>query len=156
MVKFKINNKNIEFKGDPKTPTLWVIRDELRLTGTNFGCGIGQCGACSIHLDGQVMRSCILPIESIAGKHVTTIEGLAKEGELTPLQQAWIDHDVPQCGYCQAGQLMAATDLLSKNPQPNDDDIKQAMNNICRCGTYIRIQKAIHQAAKAMQAGVES
>lgn len=156
MIRLKINDKNVEFRGDPKTPTLWVLRDELQLTGTKFGCGIGQCGACSIHLDGQVMRSCIVPIESVAGKHVTTIEGLAKEGELTPLQQAWIDHDVPQCGYCQAGQLMAATDLLSKNPQPSDDDIKQAMSNICRCGTYVRIQKAIHQAAKVMQAGVKS
>ncbi|MGJ8663960.1 MAG: (2Fe-2S)-binding protein [Marinicella sp.] len=156
MISFKINNQTVNFKGDPKTPTLWVIRDELRLTGTKFGCGIGQCGACSIHLNGQVVRSCVTPIESIANQAVTTIEGLANEGELTPLQKAWIKHDVPQCGYCQAGQLMAATDLLNKNAKPSDQEIVQAMSNICRCGTYVRIKKAIHEAAEVISEGAQS
>ncbi len=156
MIKFKINNKAAEFSGDPQTPTLWVIRDELQLTGTKFGCGIGQCGACSVHLNGQVVRSCITPINSVANQTITTIEGLADGQQLTPVQQAWIEHDVPQCGYCQAGQIMAATDLLNKKPDPTDDDIKQAMSNICRCGSYTRINKAIHHAAKLMQKGGQS
>ncbi|GJM05981.1 MAG: isoquinoline 1-oxidoreductase subunit alpha [marine bacterium B5-7] len=156
MISFKINQQTVNFKGDPKTPTLWVIRDELRLTGTKFGCGIGQCGACSVHLNGQVIRSCVTPVESIADQQLTTIEGLAKDGELTPLQKAWIKHDVPQCGYCQAGQIMAATDLLNKNPKPSDQDIVKAMSNICRCGTYVRIKKAIHEAAETMNQGAPS
>jgi len=156
MISFKINNQPVSFKGDPKTPTLWVIRDELKLTGTKFGCGIGQCGACSIHINGKVVRSCVTPIESLAEQNITTIEGLAKDGQLTPIQQAWIKHDVPQCGYCQAGQIMAATDLLNQNSNPSDDDIVQAMSNICRCGTYVRIKKAIHEAADAMHEGAGS
>ncbi len=156
MIKFKINNQPATFDGDPQTPTLWVIRDELQLTGTKFGCGIGQCGACSIHLNGQVIRSCVTPINAIADQAITTIEGLAEGSQLTPVQQAWIEYDVPQCGYCQAGQIMAATDLLHKKPEPTDDDIKQAMSNLCRCGSYTRINQAIHHAAKLMQKGGQS
>ncbi len=156
MVSFKINKQKIKFNGDPKTPALWVIRDEFRLTGTKFGCGIGQCGACSIHLNGRVIRSCVTPVEALNDQNVTTIEGLANEGQLTPIQQAWIKHDVPQCGYCQAGQIMAATDLLSHNPSPSDEDIVAAMSNICRCGTYVRIKKAIHEAAETVKQGAQS
>ncbi|TDR20603.1 (2Fe-2S)-binding protein [Marinicella litoralis] len=156
MITFKINAQEVNFDGDPQTPALWVIRDELKLTGTKFGCGIGQCGACSIHLNGQVIRSCVTPIESVAGQSITTIEGLAEDKQLTPVQQAWIKHDVPQCGYCQSGQIMAATDLLHKNPNPSDADIIQAMSNICRCGTYVRIKKAIHDAAEMMSKGAQS
>ena len=129
------------------TPLLWVLRDKLKLTGTKFGCGIAQCGACTVHLNGTAVRSCVLPISSVSGE-ITTIEGLSKNGGLHPLQAAWIDHDVPQCGYCQAGQIMSAASLLATNPKPTDDDIDSAMaGNYCRCGTYIRIRKAVHSAA---------
>jgi isoquinoline 1-oxidoreductase alpha subunit len=131
----------------PEMPLLWVLRDKLKLTGTKFGCGIAQCGACTVHLDGDPVRSCVLPISAVAGA-VTTIEGLADGGNLHPLQTAWIDHDVPQCGYCQAGQIMSAAALLSKNSKPSDADIDEALaGNYCRCGTYIRIRQAVHSAA---------
>ncbi|MGC3981578.1 MAG: (2Fe-2S)-binding protein [Steroidobacteraceae bacterium] len=136
---------------DGATPLLWVLRDHLGLVGTKFGCGIGQCGACTVHLNGAPTRSCSLPLAAVANQQITTIEGLASaDGKLHPLQQAWIEHDVPQCGYCQAGQLMSAAALLKQKPKPTDADIDTAMaGNICRCGTYLRIRAAIHSAAKA-------
>lgn len=134
---------------DPDTPLLWLLRDTLGLVGTKFGCGVAQCGACTIHLDGSPARSCSIPVSAASGMAITTIEGLATNvGELHPLQQAWIDHDVPQCGYCQAGQIMSAAALLAGTPSPTDEQIDQAMaGNICRCGTYHRIRAAIHDAA---------
>jgi len=132
----------------PDTPLLWVLRDTLGLTGTKYGCGIGQCGACTVHLDGVATRTCILPVSQVGAKKVTTIEGLAVGDTLTVVQEAWIAEDVPQCGYCQSGQIMAAASLLAKNPNPTDADIDAAMTNICRCGTYQRIRAAIHRAAK--------
>jgi len=137
---------------DVSTPLLWVLRDHLGLVGTKYGCGIGQCGACTVQLNGTPIRSCSIPLAAAAGQSVTTIEGLAgSSGKLHPLQQAWIDHDVPQCGYCQAGQLMSAAALLKQNPKPSDADIDNAMSgNICRCGTYQRIRAAIHTAANKM------
>jgi aerobic-type carbon monoxide dehydrogenase small subunit (CoxS/CutS family) len=143
----KINGKNLQVDVDPTTPILWVLRDHLKLVGTKYGCGIAACGACTIHRDGVAMRSCILPVSVIGDKTITTIEGLSKNGE-HPVQQAWIEHDVPQCGYCQAGQIMSAAALLKDNPKPNDADIDAAMHgNICRCGTYTRIKAAIKTAA---------
>ena len=134
---------------DPETPLLWVLRDSLGLVGTKYGCGIAHCGACTVHLDGKPVRSCSTPIAVVAGKAVTTIEGLAQNGALNAVQQAWIDHDVAQCGYCQSGQIMSAAALLEQNKNPTDEDIDSAMSgNICRCGTYPRIRSAIHQAAK--------
>ena len=135
---------------DPTTPVLWVLRDHLNLVGTKYGCGIASCGACTIHLDDKAMRACVLPISAIGNKQITTIEGLSEAGN-HPVQQAWLEHDVPQCGYCQAGQIMTAAALLKDNPKPNEDDIDAAMNgNICRCGTYIRIKAAIKTAAEKM------
>ena len=137
---------------DPQTPLLWVLRDDLNMVGTKFGCGIAQCGACTVHFDGNPVRSCSLPISAAAGKNITTIEGLATDNKLTALQQAWVDLDVPQCGYCQAGQLMSASALLDNNPNPSDADIDTAMaGNLCRCGTYVRIRAAIKQAAKVQR-----
>jgi len=151
MISFTINNRAAGFDGAGDTPLLWVIRDYLKLTGTKYGCGIGQCGACMVHIDGQARKSCITPVSVVAGKGVTTIEGLASSLEkLHPVQQAWLLEDVPQCGYCQAGQIMAAVDLLRQNPAPSDEDINRGMTNICRCGTYVRIRKAIHRAAGLM------
>lgn len=156
MVSFKINSKAVTFDGEADTPLLWVIRDELRMTGTKFGCGIGQCGACTVHVDGAAQRSCVTPVASIDGKAITTIEGLAPaDDELHPVQQAWLEYDVPQCGYCQAGQIMATVDFLKKHPQPSDKDIDENMTNICRCGTYVRIRKAIHRAAELTAVGGE-
>lgn len=134
---------------DLSTPLLWVLRDHLGLVGTKYGCGIAQCGACTVHLNGSPIRSCQVPLTAVAGQSITTIEGLAgKDGKLHPVQQAWIDHDVPQCGYCQAGQMMSAVALLKQNPKPSDADIDNAMSgNLCRCGTYQRIRAAIHTAA---------
>jgi len=133
---------------DPGTPLLWVLRDHLGLVGAKYGCGVGACGACTVHVDGKAVRSCSLPVSQIGAKQVTTIEGLSRNGKLHPLQQAWIDVDVPQCGYCQAGQIMNAAALLKKNKKPTDDEIEAAMNgNICRCGTYLRIRAAIKSAA---------
>ena len=152
MSKFKlvVNNEELEVEADPNMPLLWVLRDKLKLTGTKFGCGIAQCGACTVHVDGNAIRSCVLPISAVSGV-VTTIEGLADGGNLHPLQEAWIEHDVPQCGYCQAGQIMNAASLLKTNPNPSDQDIDAAMNgNICRCGTYVRIKAAIKTAADKM------
>lgn len=144
----KINGKKKQVDVDPATPILWLLRDNLNMVGTKYGCGIAQCGACTIHLDGVAMRSCILPVESVADKAITTIEGLSENGE-HPVQQAWLEHDVPQCGYCQAGQMMSAAALLKDNPNPDNADIDVAMNgNICRCGTYTRIKEAIKTAAK--------
>ncbi len=143
-----INGKQQQVEAAPETPMLWVLRDHLKMVGTKYGCGIAQCGACTVHLDGIAMRSCQLPVSKMEGKKITTIEGLSENGT-HPVQQAWITHDVPQCGYCQAGQIMSAAALLKDNPNPNDADIDVAMNgNICRCGTYTRIKAAIKTAAK--------
>ena len=143
-----INGKTHEVNADPSTPMLWVLRDHLDMTGTKFGCGIAQCGACTVHLDGVAVRSCQLPVGAIDGQEVTTIEGLSENGD-HPVQQAWLEHDVPQCGYCQAGQIMTAAALLKQNSNPNDQEIENAMHgNICRCGTYTRIKAAVKTAAK--------
>jgi isoquinoline 1-oxidoreductase alpha subunit len=150
MTKLNVNGKTHEVDVDPDTPLLWAIREQVGLTGTKYGCGIGQCGACTVMVDGQAVRSCSYPVGAIKPKQkIVTIEGLAKGDKLTKLQQAWIDHQVPQCGYCQSGMLMAATDLLKKNPKPSDADIDAAMANICRCGTFQQVRAAIHAAAKA-------
>jgi len=142
---FSINGIAQSVDVDPSKPLLWVIREQLSLSGTKFGCGIGQCGACTVHIDGQAMRSCLTPVSSVEGKEVTTIEGLVSaSGELHPVQQAWVDHQVPQCGYCQSGQIMSASALLARSPQPTDKEIDGALRgNICRCGMYGRIRKAI-------------
>src|SRR5215469_7223174 len=132
---------------EPETPLLWALRDSLKLTGTKFGCGIAQCGACTVLIDGHAMRSCSVPVSFVGGKQITTIEGLSADGT-HPVQLAWIEHDVPQCGYCQSGQIMAAVALLKENPKPSDADINREMTNICRCGTYPRIRAAIHRAAE--------
>jgi isoquinoline 1-oxidoreductase alpha subunit len=151
MIQFHVNTSEISFDGDPTTPLLWVVRDHLQLTGTKYGCGIGQCGACTVHVDGRAQRSCLLPVSSVAGKSVTTIEGLATHDDsLHAVQQAWLEEDVPQCGYCQAGQIMATVDFLARNPNPSDEEIDSGISNICRCGTYVRIRKAIHRAASLM------
>lgn len=143
-----INGKTQAIDVDPNTPMLWVLRDHLNMPGTKYGCGIAQCGACTIHLDGIATRSCSLPVAAVEGKSITTIEGLSEKGD-HPVQQAWLEHDVPQCGYCQAGQIMSAAALLKDNSNPTDADIDAAMNgNICRCGTYTRIKTAIKTAAK--------
>lgn len=142
-----VNGKKQAVDVDPKTPMLWVLRDHLNLVGTKYGCGIAQCGACTIHLDGVAVRSCQLPVSAVQSKEITTIEGLSANGD-HPVQKAWLEHDVPQCGYCQAGQIMTATALLKKTPKPTDEQIDTAMNgNICRCGTYLRIKAAIKTAA---------
>ena len=148
MIAFQVNNEPVTFEGVEDTPLLWVLRDHLMLKGTKFGCGIGSCGACTVHIDGRARRTCTTRVSAVAGKKVTTIEGLAfPNGKLHPVQQAWIEEDVPQCGYCQGGQVMAAVDLLEQIPNPSDADIAKEMTNICRCGTYLRIRKAIHRAA---------
>lgn len=150
MIKLKVNGKNQQFDGDPEMPLLWFLRDEIDLKGTKFGCGMGLCGACTVHLDGKPTRACLMPVSAAANKSVTTIEGLSPDGS-HPVQIAWQDLDVPQCGYCQAGQIMSACALLAKNPKPTDADIDSAMNgNLCRCGTYLRIRAAVHKAAETM------
>jgi len=147
MIAFSVNGKNHLCGADPSTPLLWVIRDHLRLTGTKYGCGMAQCGACTIHINGEAVRSCVAPVSRASGKSITTIEGLSPDLS-HPLQRAWIEEDVPQCGYCQSGQLMSAAVLLREKPTPTDEDIDEAMTgNICRCGTYPRIRRAIHRAA---------
>jgi isoquinoline 1-oxidoreductase subunit alpha len=147
MIPIIVNGKKYQVDVDSDTPLLWTLRENLGLTGTKFGCGIAQCGACTVHVDGQPIRSCITPIESVKGKKITTIEGLSPSGN-HPLQKAWIAEEVPQCGYCQSGQIMSAAALLSAKPKPTDSDIDAAMSgNICRCGTYQRIRRAIHRAA---------
>lgn len=143
-----VNGKIHEVDADADTPVLWILRDTLHLLGTKYGCGIAMCGACTIHLDDEAMRACVLPVSAVSDKKITTIEGLSKEGD-HPVQQAWIDHDVPQCGYCQAGQIMTAAALLKKNASPSQEEIAQAMDgNLCRCGTYTRINKAVQAAAQ--------
>jgi isoquinoline 1-oxidoreductase alpha subunit len=154
MPAFNINSKRVTFDGDPNTPLLWVIRDQLNLTGTKFGCGMGLCGACTVHVDGSAQRSCVLTVAAVDGRSITTIEGLSdSDDQLHPVQQAWLEFDVPQCGYCQAGQIMATVDFLKQHPRPSDEDIDKNMTNICRCGTYPRIRKAIHRAAELTAAG---
>jgi isoquinoline 1-oxidoreductase subunit alpha len=149
MATLNINGKTYQADVDPRTPLLWVLRDTVGLTGTKYGCGIAQCGACTVHVGGVATRSCSLPVSAVGGKPITTIEGLAPEGALHKVQQAWLDHDVPQCGYCQSGMIMAAVALLKDNPKPTDEDIDGAMTNICRCGTYQQVRAAIHSAADA-------
>jgi isoquinoline 1-oxidoreductase alpha subunit len=144
-----VNGQKRAVEVDPTTPLLWVLRDALQLTGTKFGCGVAACGACTVRVAGQAVRSCVTPVSVVAGQPVQTIEGLATDGRLHRLQQAWIDEQVPQCGYCQSGMLMAAAALLDKNPRPTDADIDAAMTNLCRCGTYQRVRRAIHRAAAA-------
>lgn len=146
-----INGSNHTVDVAPDTPLLWVLRDSLNLTGTKFGCGIAACGACTVHLNGQAVRTCVLPASAAQGQAITTIEGLAQGDELHAVQQAWIDEQVPQCGYCQSGMLMAAASLLANNVAPTDADIDSAMTNICRCGTYQRVRAGIHRAAKVLQ-----
>ena len=150
MAVLNVNGKSLPANADPRTPLLWVLRDTLGMTGTKYGCGIAQCGACTVHIDGVAARSCQVPLSAVAsGKKITTIEGLATYGKLNKIQQAWLDNDVPQCGYCQSGMIMAATALLASKPDPTDADIDAAMTNICRCGTYQQVREAIHAAAKA-------
>ncbi len=148
MITLKVNGQAHSVDVEPETPLLWVLRDTLGLTGTKFGCGKALCGACTVHLDGEATRTCVLPVSAAQGKQITTIEGLLPGG-VHPVQQAWIAQDVPQCGYCQSGMVMAAAALLRAKPRPTDADIDTAITNICRCGTYARIRQAIHAAAKA-------
>lgn len=148
MIRLIVNGRLRQADVEPEMPLLWVLRDELGLTGPKYGCGIGQCGACTVHVEGEPVRSCALPASAAAGKRIVTIEGLAQGERLHPVQQAWIEHQVPQCGYCQGGQILAAVALLRTKPQPSDADIDEAMTNLCRCGSYARIRAAIHAAAK--------
>jgi isoquinoline 1-oxidoreductase alpha subunit len=143
-----INGKQHTVDVDPNTPLLWVIREQVGLTGTKYGCGVAQCGSCTVMIDGKAVRSCAYPVSAVGAQKIQTIEGLATNGKLTKLQQAWIDHQVPQCGYCQSGMLMAVTDLLNKNPKPTDADIDAAITNICRCGTFQQVRAAVHSVAK--------
>lgn len=147
MLEMKVNGKAVRVDVEPEMPLLWVLRDELGLTGTKYGCGVAACGACTVHIDGEAVRSCVMPAEAVAGKSVTTIEGLSPTGS-HPVQKAWVEHQVPQCGYCQSGMIMAAAALLKDKRTPSDEDIRTAMTNICRCGTYVRVREAIHAAAK--------
>ena len=154
MITLNVNNKNYNVDVDPETPLLWVLRDTLGLVGTKYGCGIAQCGACTVHLNGQAVRSCVTRVSSVAGRKVVTIEGLSEKGE-HPLQKAWIELDVPQCGYCQGGQIMSAAVLIRENKNPTEKDIDNAMaGNICRCGTYLRIRDAIKLAADKQRKGI--
>jgi len=148
MISLVVNGEKRSLDVDSDTPLLWVLRDELNLKGTKFGCGAGLCGACTVHVGGSPTRACQTPVEAVAGQEITTIEGLSKNGELHPLQQAWVEHGVPQCGYCQSGQIMTAAHLLEQNPSPSEDDIVNAMaGNLCRCGTYHRIVEAVKSAS---------
>ena len=153
MISLIVNGKRYQVDASPDTPLLWVIRENLGLTGTKYGCGMSLCGACTVHVNGQAVRSCVTPVSSVEGKEVITIEGLSVHGN-HPVQRAWIAEDVPQCGFCHSGQIMSAAALLAENPKPSDADIDDAMSgNICRCGTYQRIRRAIHRAAKMMAEG---
>lgn len=153
MITLNINGEKHDLEVDPTTPLLWVIREQIGLIGTKFGCGIAQCGACTVHLNGSPIRSCVTPVQAAAGQQITTIEGVAGNGDLHPVQQAWIDEQVPQCGYCQSGQVMSAVALLESNPSPTDEEIDVAMSgNICRCGTYPRIRRGIKRAAVSIAA----
>ena len=147
MANLTINGRTYEIDAEPDTPLLWAIRENAGLTGTKYGCGVAQCGACTVHVDGQQVRSCSMPLGEAVGKQITTIEGLAANGVMHKVQQAWIDHDVPQCGYCQGGMIMAVAALLEMIPQPTDEDIDHAVTNICRCGTFQQVREAIHSAA---------
>jgi isoquinoline 1-oxidoreductase alpha subunit len=149
MASLNINGKTQEVDVDPSTPLLWALREQVGLTGTKYGCGIAVCGSCTVHVDGQAVRSCVTPVAAVQGKKITTIEGLAANGALNKVQKAWLEHEVPQCGYCQSGMIMAATALLNAKPKPTDADIDSAMTNICRCGTFQQVRDAIHAAAKA-------
>jgi len=154
MIEFTVNDREVTFDGAEDTPLLWVLRDHLDLKGAKYGCGIGRCGACTVHIEGKAKRACVVRVASVSGRRIKTIEGLAPAaGRLHPVQQAWIDEDVPQCGYCQTGMIMAAVDLLQDNPNPSDDDISKGLTNLCRCGTYVRIRKAVHRAAELMAGG---
>jgi isoquinoline 1-oxidoreductase subunit alpha len=150
MIELEVNGTRHAVDVEPQMPLLWVLRDELRLPGTKFGCGAGLCGACTVHVEGRAMRSCSVPVSAVAGKPITTIEGLASRAALHPVQQAWLDLQVPQCGYCQPGMIMAVASLLAEKPHPADDEIDAAITNICRCSTYARVRPAIHAAAKLL------
>ena len=149
-MELKINGQRYDYEGDPEQPLLWVLRDEIGLTGTKYGCGIGQCGACTVHVDGVARRSCATPIRKVEGRSVLTIEGLSTDGD-HPVQRAWIEEDVSQCGYCQPGQIMAAVYLLQRVPSPTDEQIDEMHTSLCRCGTYYRVRRAIHLAARYMR-----
>ena len=149
MARLTINGRSVEVNVNPSTPLLWAIREQAGLTGTKYGCGVAQCGACTVHLDGAAIRSCVVPVAAAEGKRITTIEGLAAGSVLHKVQKAWLDHEVPQCGYCQAGMIMAAVALLKSKPKPTDADIDAGITNICRCGTFQQVRQAIHAAAKA-------
>ena len=148
-MQLNINGRNQQVDVEPDTPLLWVIREQVGLTGTKYACGVAQCGACTVHLDGAAVRSCAIPVSAAAGKKITTIEGLAKGKVLHKVQKAWVDHEVPQCGYCQSGMIMAVTALLTAKPRPTDADIDATITNICRCGTFQQVREAIHAAARA-------
>jgi isoquinoline 1-oxidoreductase subunit alpha len=149
MARLTVNGKSHDIDIDPDTPLLWALRDHVGLTGTKYGCGIAQCGACTVHIDGEAVRSCSLPVSAVEGKTITTIEGLAQNGTLHKVQKAWIEHDVPQCGYCQCGMIMAVAALLKEKPKPTDADIDNTITNICRCGTFQQVREAIHMAAQS-------
>lgn len=149
MSRLVVNGKTHDVDADPNTPLLWVLREQIGLTGTKYGCGIAQCGACTVHIDGAAVRSCSLPVNEAEGKQITTIEGLAQNGVLHPVQKAWLEHDVPQCGYCQTGMIMAVAALLTEKPKPTDADIDSTITNICRCGTFQQVRAAIHAATNA-------
>ncbi len=149
MAVINVNGKALNHNADPRTPLLWVLREQLGLTGTKYGCGIAQCGACTVHVDGVAIRSCVIPVAAVAGRQITTIEGLASGAVLHKVQKAWLDHEVPQCGYCQAGMIMAVAALLKDTPKPTDADIDARITNICRCGTFQQVREAIHAAARA-------
>jgi isoquinoline 1-oxidoreductase alpha subunit len=149
MVDLTVNGKTYQVDADPDTPLLWALREWVGLTGTKYGCGIAQCGACTVHVDGVATRSCVTPLSLAAGRQITTIEGLARDGNLHPVQKAWLDHDVPQCGYCQSGMIMAVAALLREKPKPSEADIDSTITNICRCGTFQQVRTAIHAAATA-------
>ncbi len=147
MIELKVNGRSVQVDTEPEMPLLWVLRDELGLTGTKYGCGVAACGACTVHIDGAPVRSCVMPVSAVAGQSVTTIEGLSPDGS-HPVQRAWVEQQVPQCGYCQSGMIMAAAALLKDKPAPSAQDIDASITNICRCGTYVRVREAIQAAAK--------
>lgn len=153
MARITVNGEKLNYDGDPEMPLLWFLREVAGTKGVKFGCGVAECGACTVHVNGEAVRSCMTPMAAIAGARVTTIEGLAKGDDLHPVQQAWLEEDVAQCGYCQAGQIMAVAALLDKTPKPTDADIDEKLTNICRCGTYTRLRKAVHRAAEIKAAG---
>ena len=152
-MKLQVNGEDVDFKGDGEMPLLWWLRENAGYKGVKFGCGIGQCGACTVHVDGNAVRSCTLPMSALSGQSVTTIEGLAQGEKLHPVQQAWIEEDVAQCGYCQAGQIMAVSAFLERHPNPSDEDIDRELSDLCRCGTYTRMRKAIHRAGELSRGG---